>query len=115
MPNYPARCCRWCAAGFTPRHPSQDFCCPEHGKLFNNLRMVRGAELYDLFCGMRSERALAKELDVWTEMCRLELRWKQEDGAHRRYLPLKTALMRLYETGRLMLGEIVAKAHRVGR
>lgn len=115
MPTTAARQCRECGADFLPRHPSQDFCSPAHGKLFNNRRAVRGAELYDLFCGLRTERAESKALGVWTEMCRLELRWKEEDGGRRRYLPIRTALRRLRESGRLMIGDIVVKHHRVGR
>lgn len=115
MPNFPDKPCRECQSAFQPRHPSQEYCSTNCGRIFNNRRAVRGAELYDLFCALRSERKLSGEIGIWTEMCRLELRWKEEDGQVRKYLPPRLALNRLYETGRLMMGEIVAKAHRIGR
>lgn len=43
--------------------------------------MMRGAEAYDLFRAIRRERKTAKELDLWTELCRLETLWEDEDRA----------------------------------
>jgi hypothetical protein len=80
--------------------------------VFNNRRMRRGAEVYDLFRAIRRERSDAKALGLWTEMCRLELRWQEEDEAERpgrrSYMPPRTALSNLRDTGRLAIGEVLA-------
>lgn len=119
MSNFPERQCLECGDAYQPRHPAQLFCCAAHGKAFNNRRAVRGAEIYDLFCALRNDRPEAKRLGVWTEMCRLELNWRDDDQrAGRRtqsYLPPSMALRNLNYAGKRWNGETVAKPHRVGR
>jgi len=73
--------------------------------------MQRGAELYDLFRALRRERDTAKGLNLWTQMCRLELTWQQEDErqrpGRRSYVPPKRALGNLFDKGSLQRGEIL--------
>lgn len=61
------------------RQPERLFCCTPCRLAFNNRRMQRGAELYDLFRALRRERAEAKRLNIWTQICRLELAWQIDD------------------------------------
>lgn len=109
--KYQSRCCDECGGEYTPRRKDEFFCSTPCRKEFENRRMVRGAELYDLFCGYRRERPLAKELGIWTEMCRLEQRWREEDetqrAGRRSYRPLRRALQKLKDTGRLNIGLVV--------
>lgn len=77
----------------------REFCCREHSNDFQNRRKSRGAEIYDLFRAMRRDRAKAKELDIWTEMCRLDTLWEDEDRTSGRvtksYLDPERALHQL--------------------
>ena len=50
---------------------------------FNNRRLQRGAELYDLFMTMRYDRAEAKRLGVWALMCRMGQQMREEDQRDR--------------------------------
>ncbi len=73
--------------------------------------MQRGAELYDLFRSLRRERTEAKALNVWTQICRLELAWQMEDEKTREgrksYVPAKRALANLFDKGSLPRGELL--------
>lgn len=60
-----------------------DFCGGAHRKAWNNRRMVRGAELYDLFMALRYDRAAAVKLRVWKALCRLGVKYRDEDYAER--------------------------------
>ena len=108
--------CKECNNDLTGR--AKEFCSSPCRMAFNNRRMKRGAEIYDLFRAMRRERDQAKALGIWSEMCRLELRWHQEDEAERpgrkSYVAPATALRNLRETGRLMMGEFVGAQGRKG-
>lgn len=96
--------CRECGERFTPpanrRGARPKFCAPEHAKAFNNRRMRRGAEVYDLFRAMRRDRKAAAALGVWNAMCRLDLVWQEEDEAAgrkvRSFLPPAEALENLF-------------------
>jgi len=81
--------------------------------------MKRGAEMYDLFRALRRERPLAKLLNIWTELCRLELKWQEEDEAQRpgrrSYTPPKRALDQLYDKGALQRGELLVRGHATGK
>lgn len=46
---------------------------------FNNRRLQRGAELYDLFMSMRYDREAAKRLGVWALMCRMAQQMREDD------------------------------------
>jgi predicted nucleic acid-binding Zn ribbon protein len=111
--------CLECGKLWNERKPGRLFCSSSCRVTFNNRRLQRGAELYDLFRAMRRERDDAKTLGIWAEMCRLELRWQQEDQeqrpGRRSYMPPRKALTNLRETGRLPIGDIVAKNIRAGR
>lgn len=102
----------------TPQ-PGKLFCSPACRQTFNNRRMQRGAELYDLFRSLRRDRAEAKSLNMWTQICRLELAWQMEDEKNRQgrksYMPAKRALANLLDKGSLQRGDIVASAVRAGR
>lgn len=80
MGSVRVRCCRECKS-----HLSEDadyraeFCGKACRNSFNNRRMQRGAELYDLFMCVRYERTLAKTLKLWSVVCSLGQRWREED------------------------------------
>lgn len=59
MPHDPT-CCIECNAPLAPRKPTgpkPKFCSKACGKIFNNRRAMRGAEMYDLVMAGRFERA----------------------------------------------------------
>lgn len=97
--------CQECGITYRPRtgrgRPNTIFCTPACGKTFNNRRMRRGAELYDLFRAMRRDRAKAKDLGVWNAMCVLDMVWQEEDDAAGRkaksFFPPAYALNQLFE------------------
>lgn len=101
------------------RQPERRFCCTSCRLTFNNRRMKRGAEIYDLFRALRRERSEAKALNLWTEICRLELAWQMEDEETRQgrktYTPAKRALANLKDKGSLQRGDILATTMRAGR
>ena len=72
--------CFECNTAITERsRKNRMFCGPECRQSFNNRRMQRGAQLYDLFMAQRFERADAERQQVWSAMCRLGMRWRDED------------------------------------
>lgn len=87
------------------------FCSTPCRQAFANRRMKRGAELYDLFRALRRERGKAKELNLWTYMCRLEKQWQDEDErdrpGRRSYMPPAKALTNLFDKGSLQRGEVL--------
>lgn len=95
------------------------FCSAGCRQTFNNRRMKRGAELYDLFRALWRERALAKTLNLWTQICRLELEWQMQDETQRpgrkSYMPPEKALANLFDKGSLQRGEIISHSIRAGR
>lgn len=111
--------CLECAAPMSAARQGQIFCSTPCRHAFNNRRLQRGAELYDLFRALRRERGTAKEMNLWTQMCRLELKWQQEDEAQRpgrrSYMPPCKAVENLLDRGSLPRGEVLAKNLRAGR
>ncbi len=108
----PAKCqCQNCGEAMSARRIGQEFCKPSCRQTFNNRRMQRGAEMYDLFRALRRERSEAKALNLWTELCRLELQYQMEDEAERpgrrSYMPPKKALGLLKDKGSLPRGEVM--------
>lgn len=89
------------------------FCSPSCRQAFNNRRIQRGGEIYDLFRALRRERSKAKALNIWTQICRLELKWQEEDEAQRpgrrSYMPPEKALANLFDKGSLRRGEVLVK------
>lgn len=93
------------------RVPGKLFCSTPCRQTFNNRRMQRGADIYDLFRALRRERSEAKRLNIWTEICRLELGWQQEDeterGGRKSYMPPRKALDLLRDKGSLPRGDLL--------
>lgn len=115
-----AKICPECGNAYkTARQPDKLFCSPDCRQSFNNRRMQRGAELYDLFRALRRERSKAKSLNMWTQICRLELQWQMEDEAQRpgrkSYTEPERALANLLDKGSLQRGEVIAPVMRAGR
>ncbi len=79
----PQRPCVECGNPFSPREAKAMFCCDAHRKTWGNRRMLRGAQLYDLFMALRYERAAATEAEVWKVMCRVAAEFREEDNTER--------------------------------
>lgn len=111
--------CQECDNHITDPQHGKTFCSRGCRQVFNNRRMKRGAELYDLFRALRRERSKAKALNLWTQICRLELEWQMQDEAQRpgrkSYMPPEKALANLLDKGSLQRGEIIANSLRAGR
>jgi hypothetical protein len=60
-----------------------DFCCAACRKSWNNRRMVRGAELYDLFMALRYERRTAYPMGLFGIISRAAAMFRREDLAER--------------------------------
>lgn len=60
-----------------------DFCGSACRKSWNNRRMVRGAELYDLFMALRYERRTSYPLHLFGVICRAAALFRAEDLAER--------------------------------
>lgn len=87
--------CLECSAPFTGyakgRVP-QRFCGRACARKFNHRRESRGALAYDLLRIMRRERDVASKLNIWTELCRVELSWNDEDAGRKTWKPAEMAL-----------------------
>ena len=81
-PRY-ARTCMECGIAFTSTEHTADFCMPAHRQTFNNRRLQRGAELYDLFMASRYQRALSKVLRVMTMLYRMAQDFRRQDREER--------------------------------
>lgn len=96
--DYGSRTCLECGISIaaSKRGRAKRFCSPAHSQLFNNRAQSRGAHAYHLIRAIRRERDKAKQLGLWTELCRLELAWEDEDRAENRsaksYKPPEMAL-----------------------
>lgn len=78
------RCCRECGEALgADRDYRTEFCDAGCKRAWNNRRMVRGSELYDLFMACRYERGTAKLLGLWNLMCRMASAWRAEDAQAR--------------------------------
>ncbi len=76
--------CRECGADLTGRKTGAGFCGRPCRNAYTNRRSERGRQFYDLFMAIRYERKLAKELELWTKLCRMAQDFKEEDDAHGR-------------------------------
>lgn len=107
--------CQECEKPISGQQRAKSFCSARCRQTFNNRRMQRGADLYDLFRALRRERGTAKALGLWTEICRLELQWQMEDErerpGRRSYIPPQRALTHLKDKGSLPRGEVLAKSY----
>lgn len=64
-----------------PAPAKAKFCSPPHRQAWNNRRMQRGGELYDLFMAHRFDRKRAQALRVLQAMNRMASIWNEEDKA----------------------------------
>ncbi|MDR3495332.1 MAG: transcriptional regulator [Ancalomicrobiaceae bacterium] len=74
------------------------FCSTRCRKAWNNRRMVRGAEFYDLLMALWCERGAAKKAHVFGLIWRIAKRLRQEDvdqrAGRRSWQPLRVGLAR---------------------
>jgi hypothetical protein len=77
------RICSECGVEFRAAMKHADFCGTACRKLFNNRRLTRGAELYDLIMVLRFDRGPAQLLKVWNLICRLASEYRAEDQRER--------------------------------
>lgn len=79
-PSFGQPCdCLECGKPFLPRQADAEFCAPACRKSWNNRRLVRGAELYDLFMALRWDRRTATGLHVFSALSRLAAGFRRED------------------------------------
>lgn len=81
----PHRHCLECGAALKPA--ARDFCAAGCRKAFGNRRMLRGAELYDLFMAHRYDRENAKQYRALTMMNRMAAEFWREDQRRRQGRP----------------------------
>lgn len=72
--------CKECGS---PKSERAIFCCQRCRLRFNNRRMLRGAELYDIFMAMRFDRERAKDERLWSSLCALASVYRDADKARR--------------------------------
>ena len=77
------RTCTECGSEHLAGAKHADFCGVECRRAFNNRRMVRGAELYDLIMVLRHDRGVGRALKVWSLICRLASTYRDEDCRER--------------------------------
>ncbi len=77
--------CRECGTELTPeqRKKGACFCQPAHRKAWNNRRMIRGAELYDLWMERRYARDSKAAQEALTTMSNLGRAYHDADVALR--------------------------------
>lgn len=84
-PKRPSPLCRCleCGEPFTAKRSGAEFCSRKCVRAWNNRRMLRGAELYDLLMVQRYERERATANKVWRTINRLAAHYRDEDKARR--------------------------------
>lgn len=75
--------CLECGAPFLARQADAEFCALACRKAWNNRRLLRGAELYDLFMALRWDRRTVTGLHVFTALSRLAAGFRREDTQQR--------------------------------
>ena len=75
--------CLECGAGLPSDRATAVFCSGPCRKVWNNRRMQRGAELYDLFMAFRFDRPLARALRVMSMLNRLASQFREADRRER--------------------------------
>lgn len=76
-------CCRECGIELKDKRKGAVFCTPAHRKAWNNRRMIRGAELYDLFMERRYNRDTKEAMAALTYMSNLGRAYRDADKAQR--------------------------------
>lgn len=71
--------CRECGIDISDKRKGAFFCSPEHRKVWNNRRMIRGAELYDLFMERRYNRDTPEAQAALTVMSNLGRAYRDAD------------------------------------
>lgn len=71
--------CRECGLPNPPSLRKIEFCSAACRLAFNNRRLKRGTEMYDLFMALRYEREKSRLLKVWKHICRLAYLYRQAD------------------------------------
>lgn len=81
VPKRPARVCIClnCGESFERGRKPAEFCSRKCANLWNNRRLTRGAELYDLLMIQRFDRDEATKHKVWTALTRLTRQYRDED------------------------------------
>lgn len=82
-PIRPLRTCLECGIPYEASERASQFCATSCRQTWNNRRLKRGAELYDLFMPHRFERPLAKGLKLISLLNRLASIFRAEDLAER--------------------------------
>ena len=72
--------CRECGGSLNAVKRGALFCTPACRKAFNNRRMIRGAELYDLLMANRYERDYAYSKGLWSIACNLMRAYRDSDS-----------------------------------
>lgn len=75
--------CRECGAPLASVKRTAVFCGTACRKTWNNRRMVRGAELYDLFMALRYQREDATQAQAFTMLANLARAYHDADVAKR--------------------------------
>ncbi len=83
QPKKSIRVCMDCGAPLEGLKPGARFCTSKCRLAFNNRRLQRGAELYDLFMAMRYDREEAQKHGAWSMLCRMAQQMRDEDVAQR--------------------------------
>jgi hypothetical protein len=88
--------CLECGAPTSTVAVNAAFCSAPCRKAWNNRRMTRGAELYDLVMVWRYDRTAANAMHIWRSPCRLARAFRDEDrrdrAGRRSWLPLAQVL-----------------------
>lgn len=77
------RTCAECGEAFESADTKAEFCCTAHRQAFNNRRIQRGGELYDLFMACRYDRDLARTWRAMTMLYRMAQEFRAQDVAER--------------------------------
>jgi hypothetical protein len=82
-PVAPACRCLECGEVFARVRPEAEFCGRTCVRAWNNRRMTRGAEIYDLIMTIRYDREKATLFKVWRTINRLAALFRDEDRDRR--------------------------------
>lgn len=77
------RTCRECGGEYQAKRDTSAFCAPKCRQAWNNRRMIRGAELYDLFMELRFNRKSGNVKRLWTLICAVASAYRDADKALR--------------------------------